>query len=102
MTFAFTGFFQDGAYRVFSFEVLPRTPIAGTFWVRADMNLVRKHKIQMQELPLLCRAVLENHEGGEHTVTYTASEMTLHANARASAEEIRKARKPQPPRRATA
>ncbi|MEI9813637.1 MAG: hypothetical protein WDO18_13755 [Acidobacteriota bacterium] len=105
MTFAFTGFFQDGIYRVFAFETLPREQGLGKYWVKADLTLVRKHNIQVQELPLLCRAVLESRAeaDGQHTVTYSAAEMTLHMNARASAEENRKGRrKPPPPRRVAA
>jgi hypothetical protein len=96
MKFAFKGFAQDGAYRVFSFEALPRTPELGTFWVRADLSLARKHKISVQELPLLCRAVLENRatESGEHTVVYTDAEMIVHADARDLVNEKRKARRP--------
>lgn len=104
MNFAFTGFFQDGGYRVFSYETLPKEHGRHKFWVRADLALARRNKIQVQELPLLCRAVLEDRGEveGERTLTYTSAEMTLHANARATADEKRKSRKPFSPKVAVA
>jgi hypothetical protein len=101
MNFAFKGFFQDGTFRVFSFEAGPKDLAQGSFWVRADMNLARKHKIQVQELPLLCRAVLEDHTtvSGEHTVTYTGAEMLQHAN-RLAIDQQKRVRRPFRPNRA--
>jgi hypothetical protein len=104
MNFTFTGFFQDGIYRVFSYETLPKEQGRHKFWVRADMGLARRNKIQVQELPLLCRAVLEDRGdvNGERTLTYTSAEMTIHATARATADEKRKSRKPFVPQKAEA
>lgn len=98
MKFVLTDFFHDGGYRVFAFETLPRSE-AGRYWVKADMNLARRHGISLQELPLLCRAALEagvdTHP--EHTITYTANEMMQIAKARAATVSTRR-RKPYPPR----
>src|SRR5258708_27680949 len=104
MIFAFTGFSQDGTYRVFSFELLPRHEGGGTFLVKADLALARKYRIPLQELPLLCRALLENRQGDapDHTIIYSASDMSLYANARLAADENRKLKRGVPPRRAIA
>ena len=104
MIYAFTGFSQEGTYRVFSFELLPRSPGRGAFQVRADIADARRYRIPLQELPILCRGVLENrHETDtSHQATYSAADMLAHANARETAEENRKARRRFVPRRTTA
>jgi hypothetical protein len=94
VSFSFKGFFQDGAYRVFTFEMLVKDQARSDYWVRADLDLARKNKIQVQDLPLLCRAVLENRGelNGEHTITYSGAEMSQHATARSLADEKRRPR----------
>ena len=57
MNFAFTGFRQNDSVRQFVFQSV--TPPREKFTVGADLNLVRKHNIPLQELPLLCRRLLE-------------------------------------------
>jgi len=104
MIFAFTGFSQQGADRVFSFELLPRSPECSTFEVRADIAVARRYKISLQQLPILCRGVLENQPetARSHTATYSAADMLVYANARNAAEANRKARRPSPSRRTAA
>lgn len=93
MTFVLTGFFQDGAYRVFSFDGVNADRRRDSYWVRADLNAVRECNIQVQELPLLCRGVLERRARPEqdHTLTYTRAEMAQHRDAQNLAAERRKA-----------
>jgi len=92
MHFLLKGFSQVLEFRVFAFEGIaadrPRTP----FTVRIDLALARKHGIRLQELPLLCRAVLERrHEDGENLAfTYTEEDMCLDAVSAAAREAAAK------------
>ncbi len=80
MQFALTGFKQDTGFRVFAFECTAADRTRTEYTVRADLALTRKYGIQMQDLPLLCRGLLERHEGGlQHAITFTEEEMCLHA-----------------------
>ena len=99
MQFMLTGFTQDLAFRVFAFERMGLDRVRTKVAVKADLALVRRYGIQVQELPLLCRALLERNEnGGEpHNLTFTEDDMSLHAKERASAKEAAARRKP--PRR---
>jgi hypothetical protein len=70
------------------------------FVVKADLALVRRYGIPVQELPLLCRNLLEKHDDGQEgrTLTFTEDEMCLHAKDRTAAREAA-ASKRKPPRR---
>jgi len=93
-----TGFTHDVGFRVFAFECIGEDRIRTAYSVRADLALTRKYGIRVQELPLLCRSVLEQRDASdtEHAFTYTEAAMCLRANVRAAeaAEQKRK-----PPRR---
>jgi hypothetical protein len=86
MQFMLTGFTQDLAFRVFAFERVGSDRVRTKVVVRADLALTRRYGIQMQELPLLCRNLLERTENtGENlTLTFTEDEMSLHAKGRAA------------------
>ena len=88
MQFILTGFTQDMAFRVFAFERMGLDRVRTKVIVKADLALIRRYGIAMQELPLLCRNLLErNDDGGEtHTVTFTEDEMSLHAKGCAAAK----------------
>jgi hypothetical protein len=97
MQYILTGFTNDMNFRVFAFDVFGGDRVRTTYWVRADLTLVRKYGIKLQELPLICRDVLEQRVFGSHqrTFTYTEAEMCIHADARAvAAEKLKAARKP--------
>jgi hypothetical protein len=100
MQFMLTGFTQDLAFRVFAFERMGSDRVRTKMVVRADLALIRRYGIQMQELPLLCRNLLERNENGAETRTLTFSEddMSLHAKDRATAKEAAASRR-KPPRR---
>ena len=85
--FALAGFTQDAEFRVFNFELVGEDRSRIPFAVRADLALSRKHGIRVQELPLLCRKLLEQRDEGEKdpVVTFTEAEMRSHAD-RATAE----------------
>ena len=102
MQFMLTGFTQDMAFRVFAFERMGSDRVRTKMVVRADLALVRRYGIQMQELPLLCRNLLERSDNGSeaHTLTFSEDDMCLHAKDRASAKEAAASRR-KPPRRTT-
>jgi len=89
MQFILTGFTQDLAFRVFAFERMGLDRVRTKFVVRADLALVRRYGIQVQELPLLCRNLLEKHDEGQEacTLTFTEDEMCVHAKDRTAARE---------------
>jgi hypothetical protein len=85
---------------VFAFEGVAVDRIRTSFTVRADMALIRRYGIQIQELPLLCRSVLERRDEANEsqTFTFTEEEMRTWAAARAAAKD-EAAQKRRPPRR---
>jgi hypothetical protein len=100
MQFILTGFTQDMAFRVFAFERMGVDRIRTKVVVKADLAMTRRYGIPMQELPLLCRNLLEKNESGAdtRTLTFTEDDMSLHAKDRASARAVA-ASKRKPPRR---
>lgn len=89
MQFVLTGFTQDMAFRVFAFERMGLDRVRTKVVVRADLALIRRYGIQVQELPLLCRNLLERSDNGAeiHTLIFTEDEMSLHAKGCAAAKE---------------
>jgi len=100
MQFTLTGFTQQGEFRVFTFENAGAKNARTEFSVRANLSLIRKYAIQLQELPLLCRSLLERLLSSEvaHAFTFTEEEMAAHATNAATAKREAAARR-KPPRR---
>jgi hypothetical protein len=100
MQFILTGFTQDTAFRVFEFDYVGPGQARTQFTVRADLGLIRRYGIQVQDLPLLCRAVLEGRSDAEetHAFTFTEERMSIHAKDCAAAKELA-AQKKRAPRR---
>ncbi len=100
MQFILTGFTQDLAFRVFAFERMGLDRVRTKYAVRADLALVRRYGIQVQELPLLCRNLLQQRDESQesHTFIFTEDDMCLHAKDRAAARDAA-AHKRKPPRR---
>ena len=82
MQFILVGFNQDTDFRTFAFQGIAADRTRSDFTVRADLVLSRKYGIRVQELPLLCRRLLERDDRGEEkrTLTFTEEDMRLHAN----------------------
>lgn len=100
MQFILTGFTQQLGYRVFVFERVGEDRVRTKCSVRADLALIRKYNIQIQDLPLLCRAMLErcDENGEQQSLTYSEEEMSVYASARSAARD-EAARKKKPPHR---
>ncbi len=64
--------------------------------VRADLDLIRKYDIRVQELPLLCRDLLERNVGPETALrlTFTEDDMRIHQDDRQAAQRASKRKTP--------
>ena len=96
MQFILTGFSQEPGARVFAFEGVLEDRSRATFTVRADLALALKHGIPLQDLPLLCRGVLEKQYEGrpERSFAFTEEDMRFFREAlaaRTAAAKVRKA-----------
>jgi len=96
MQFILTGFTQDLGFRVFAFEGVKADRTRTQYTVRADLGLVRKYGIRVQELPLLCRSLLDKAGDCEQTRTLIFSEDDMQRRAKdcALARETAALRKP--------
>jgi hypothetical protein len=98
--YVLTGFTQDVGFRVFAFEGIGEDRLRTKFVVRAELSLAQKYGIRIQELPLMCRALLDRQAAGEekHLIVFTEDEMALYARTSLAAREAA-AQKRKPPRR---
>ena len=100
MEFILTGFHQDANTRQYAFQGIASDRTRSEFVVQADLQLIRKYQIAVQELPLLCRRLLEEHmiNDPQPTVVFTEDDMRLFAKNRADAKEQAAQRKKLPRR----
>ncbi|MBA3974072.1 MAG: hypothetical protein C0504_07635 [Candidatus Solibacter sp.] len=100
MQFVLDGFSEAGGFRVFTFERVAADRSRTLFTVKTDVAMTQRYGIRLQELPLLCRAILEQHHEDDtsRAFTYTEEDMCRHANrATAKAEEAKQKRDRRPP-----
>jgi hypothetical protein len=89
MVFALMGFTNELSLRRFTFELVGSGPPRTTVVVVADMALVRKYEIPLQELPLLCVRLLESWTAdADSTAVLSEKEMIEHANRRREAKTL--------------
>ena len=100
MEFTLAGFRQEDNVRLFVFDRIAADRTRTRFTVGADLRLIYKYRIAVQELPLLCRRILEGRAPGEQTQAFmfTEGEMRAYASTRA-AEQLDIARKKKSHRR---
>lgn len=98
MQYILTGFTHDLGFRVFAFECIGEDRVRIAFSVRADLALARKYGIRTQELPLLCRSILEQRDGSDTDRIFTYTEAAMSLRADLCAVEAA-AQKRKPPRR---
>ena len=93
--FVLRGFTEMRGFRVFAFERIATDWSRCMFTVRANLALSRRYGIQLQELPLLCRAVLERTLDGEEkrSFAYDEEDMRDHAATAAARADATKQRK---------
>ncbi len=84
MEYVFTGFKQVEAIRHYGFEGIGADRSRTKYNVQADVALLRKYAIALQDVPLLCRRFLQEREGNDDLVSVMMSEdsMRKHADAR--------------------
>ncbi len=91
MQFTLTGFTQDNGCRVFAYEGIGEDRARVKFTVRADLAMSRKYGIRLQELPLMCLAILERNSETvgdvEHVVTFTETAMSQYAEECVAAKD---------------
>jgi hypothetical protein len=100
MQFILTGFTQDMGFRVFAFEGIGEDRLRTKFTVKADLSLIRRYGIRIQELPLMCRGLLDRRTDSQedHTLTFTEDEMSTWAKNSLAARDAAAAKR-KPPRR---
>jgi hypothetical protein len=87
MEYVLTGFQQDNNIRRYAFQGIAGDRTRVDFTVNVDLSLIRRYEISVQELPLLCRHLLEGQlPEQDHTVTFTEDDMRGHASTRAAAQ----------------
>lgn len=92
MKFIFTGFKQEGGFRVFSYDGITDARERLRFSVRIDLALSRQHGIRLQELPLLGVTLLERRTGDEHELTFTEEAMARCVEEAAAAQQAEDAK----------
>ncbi|HLH40193.1 MAG TPA: hypothetical protein VKX39_13675 [Bryobacteraceae bacterium] len=97
-SFVLSGFSHDLGFRIFEFDCLENGKVRTRHTVRADLMLVRKHGIHVQELPLLCRKVLDDCQEWDRSGSMTLSEAEMMACAEREAARSRSSKR-RPPRR---
>src|ERR1700688_3275885 len=88
MQFILTGFTQELGFRVFAFERMAEDRTRTRWTVRADLALIRRYGIRLQELPLMCRGLLERGDDVEtRAIIFSEEQMRTCADERAAAKE---------------
>jgi hypothetical protein len=95
MQYTLSGFSHESEFRVFAFEGMGEDRVRTAFNVKTDLALVRRYRIRVQELPLLCRGLLERRDEGaeQRAFTYTEEDMRLHADVQATRDAAAQKRK---------
>jgi hypothetical protein len=86
MEYVLAGFRQFDNVRRYYFDARGENLKRGAqVIVSADLNLIRRYNIPLQELPLLCRHLLEEHEQVE-AITLTERDMVRYDTERTAAK----------------
>lgn len=88
MEYQFTGFTHNGELREFAFDCVADDRSKTRFKVIADLAMSRKYHIAVQELPLLCRRLLEQAPEGaaSNTLVFSESDMQNIVTLRAATQ----------------
>lgn len=100
MQFVLAGFTHDMGFRVFAFERIADDRTRTGFTVRTDLALIQKYAIRLQELPLMCRGILEqqSEDDEKRALILTEAEISGYAKTCQAAKDAA-ALKRKPPRR---
>jgi len=101
MQFILTGFTHHTVFRVFAFERIGEDRVRTKCTVKADLGLIKTYGIHIQDLPLLCRGLLDRTDEVNQTpgLTFTETEMQACATERAAtrAAAVQRKRPPHKP-----
>ena len=81
MRYTLVGFTHQLGFRVFAFEGVGEDRVRTMYSVSADLSLIRKYGIRMQELPLLCRGILDRRGISDEQSSFTYTEDDMHQRA---------------------
>jgi len=100
MQFVLTGFTERLGFRELAFEGVAAGHERNKFTVKAELALTRRYGIRLQELPLLCRGLLDRREEGAEiqSLTFTEDQMRMWADDRAATRVASTRKKKTPPR----
>lgn len=89
MEYQFTGFTHNGEFREFAFNGVDDDRNKTPYKVIADLGLSRRYNIAVQELPLLCRRLLEQMPEGScsQTLTFTEADMKVLVTLRTATQK---------------
>jgi hypothetical protein len=93
------GFSEELGSRVYRFEHIAADRSRTAFTVAIDLAMSRRYGMKLQDLPLLCRAVLERVHEDEARRAYRYTEADMSKFAKEAAERVdalRKKFKPRP------
>jgi len=94
MEFVLTGFRQEKNVRQYAFQSVAAGRRLADFTVGVDLSSVHKYGIPQQELPLLCRRLLEENPPEEAgALMYTEIDMAGYAKVRATQKSEADAKK---------
>lgn len=98
MLFTLAGFYQTSNIRHYHFDGVSDDRSKQQFVVSVDLDLIHKYKIPLQELPLLCRGVLERATKAA-SMMFTETDMVTYAEKRALAatEPVKRHKTPHSP-----
>lgn len=85
-TFLLTGFRNEQGARIYAFDGVGADRIRVPCTVVADLALIRKYNIRVQELPLLCRGMLDRQETVPANTRLELNEQELSSHATRLAE----------------
>jgi hypothetical protein len=99
MQYVLKGFRETTGFRIFVFDRIDVDRSRAEYTVETDLALARQYGIRLQELPLLCRALLERQDTGEVNRAFVYAESEMGKYAGEAAARLEAARKRKPPRR---
>ena len=91
MQFVYMGFrHETSGVRLYTFEAVVAEGIRKDFLVTADINLLTKHHVRIQEVPMMCLRLLEGAAASEpqpDSLVLTETDMIAHIQAKAAERE---------------
>ena len=96
--FILKGFSHVMESRVFEFERVAVDAIRAQFTVQIDVALARKYGVRLQDLPLLCRGLLDQCDEATDIRAFTCGEAEIRVHADNLAERLETSKHKKGPR----